>query len=365
MSAQHVLVVTCLLFLGFGCDAPAQANQAVILSADAAGMEVGQGFLAQYADECRLILPTHVAQERAVNFRREGTQPVFGRFLAGQDLGDDVSVYAVEGISKRLCGESLSVLPRAVDKVLGAVSTAQLRFINGDGSPGNMAVSVVDNDLTNFLRVKPMVSGERISRGMSGSLLIADGTAVGMLLSVNSRTGVGTVIRQDALIRKAEHFLRLGAAAGQATHGQAGNQDVTGSLLKLVGWDSLPSTHVHAESLVSETDPGLWRTAYTGRPVTLDFEIRSSGAVWKGIRVDVQGVPASERPDVVELLMAPRKDSATWLSVKTTPLDYVDDVATVALAPRKGALLRLRFSRRDSAHVGQQLGIRRIKLLVP
>ena len=340
--------------------AAASASQSVILSTDSPPMEIGQGFLVRYADQCRLIMPTHVAAQGGVNVRREGLQPVFGALRNEQVLGDDISLFEVEGVGDRLCGESLSVLPRAVDAALRGVGTAHVRFVNGDGTTGSMAVAIVDNDLSTHLRVKPVLEGERISRGMSGSQLVASGMPVGMLLSVNARSGVGTILRQDALIRKVEAFLRQDKQARAAPPAATAQRH---AFLKLVGWDAPPEGAVSPDAIVSGEGDGYWRVAYPGKPVTLDFELSTPGRVWSGVRIDARDVPGDERPEVVELLMAAGANPSSWMSVKTSGLEYIDDVAQVSVAPRKGASLRLRLARKAQQDSGTHLGVRRIEVL--
>ncbi|MFA7670168.1 MAG: hypothetical protein WCX93_12540 [Burkholderiaceae bacterium] len=362
ISVRWLRRVAVFVLVAAGIVPPVLASQSVILSDESPPMEIGQGFLTRYADQCHLIMPTHVAGQGGVNFLREGRQPVFGVLRDGHDLDDDISLFEVNGVRGHLCGESLSVLPRAVDTALQGEGTAHVRFVNGDGSTGAMAVAIVDNDLSTYLRIKPLVDGERISRGMSGSLLLARGTVVGMLLSVNARSGVGTVMRQDAMIHKVETFFRQGTRPAVGVDPVAEGPLAS---LKLVAWDALPVGAIQPDAVATEGGAGPWRSAYSGKPLTLDFALQTPGRTWSGVRIDVRGIPEPERPDIVELLMAPGLNPSSWISVKTSRLDYVDDVALVTVAQRKGALLRLRLSRQvgDQTGGGQHLGVRRFEAL--
>lgn len=354
-----------LVWLMAGCAVSAHAAQSVILSTGSPPMEIGQGFLARYGNACRFIMPTHVSEQGGTHFRREGRPPAFGTLRSQRDLGDDISLFEVDGVSGRLCGESLSVLPRAVDAALRRVGTAHVRFVNGDGTTGSMAVAIVDNDLSTYLRIKPLVEGERISRGMSGSQLIVNGTSIGMLLSVNARSGTGTVMRQDAMINKIEAFMRQSTQTPPTleTPAEAGNT----AFLKLAAWDTLPVSNIQPDTLVTGEGTEPWRVVYEGKPITLDFELHTPSGVWSGVVLDVEGVPPGERPEVVELLMAASPDASSWMSVKTSRLEYANDLALVPIAPRRGALLRLRLSRQlqAGAHAvtDEYLGVRRVEVL--
>lgn len=347
--------------LACGFVASAAASQVAVLAGGSPPVEIGQGLLTRSMDQCRLLMPSHVVSQGGVQFRREGRQPVFGAMRNARDLGDDLSLLEVDGVPGQQCGESMSVLPRAVDALLRGVGTAHLRFVNGDGTIGSMAVAIVDNDLHTHLRIKPVVEGERISRGMSGSLLMANGTSIGMLLSVNARSGVATVLRQDAMLRKAEASLREGVPGPSQAVAAEGQP-----LLKLLAWDAPPVGAVLPEDLVTGIGSEPWRVAYADKPVALDFELRTPGGVWSGVRIDVQGIPVNERPDVVELLMGSGSNSTSWVSVKTSRLEYANDVAVVQVAPRKGMMLRLRLSHatpKDAPSRPEALAVRHIAVL--
>lgn len=338
----------------------AWSNQAVILSDAVPALEVGQGFLGQHAGQCHLVMPTHVAAEGGSKLRREGAQPLYGQLQASQDLGDDISLVRVAGIHGNACGLSFSLLPRAVDTPLQRASMVQLRFVNGDGSIGRIPVSVVDNDQTQYLRVKPLLAQERIYKGMSGSQLIVDGAAIGMLLSVHARTGVGTVIRQDALLNKVDRSLRQ---SRQPDIDTVETSTTAGSMLTLLAWDALPVGQAQPDSLVSDDSAQPWRVTYTGKPVSLDFRVQTPDSAWAGVQIDVRGIAAHERPEMAEILLAMRDDAPSWMAVKTVRLTYEDDVATIPILRRRSALLRVRLSQQRTPAAPAYLGVRRIAVL--
>ncbi|MFW8567083.1 hypothetical protein [Orrella sp. 11846] len=329
-----------VLMLMIGYISNGFAAQVVVLSNDTPPREIGQGFLTAYGNQCLLIMPTHVAQEGGVNFRREGRVSIFGSVSNGHDLGDDVSLFSVRGVNIGQCGSSMSILPRAVDNKLRNARAVQTRFINGDGTIGQMAVVVVDNDQAEYLRIKPLIEGEQIFKGLSGSLLTVEGDAIGMLLSVHARSGVGTVIRQDTLLKKAEQFLRqIGNVVKE-------NEDVDQqqSSLKLIAWDSLPIKSTTSDSESKDLSTSTMRFAYAGKPVSLDYELLTKGNALSGIRIDARGIPEEERPKILELMASSNATSPSWNSVKTQRLEFVDGVATMMIAPRRAKLLRLKLS---------------------
>ena len=169
-------------------------------------------------------------------------------------------------------------------------------------------------------------------------------------------------MRQDAMIRKVETFFRQGSRPAVQVDPVAEGPLAS---LKLVAWDALPVGAIQPDAVATEGGAGPWRSAYSGKPLTLDFALQTPGRTWSGVRIDVRGIPEPERPDIVELLMAPGLNPSSWISVKTSRLDYVDDVALVTVAQRKGALLRLRLSRQvgDQTGGGQHLGVRRFEAL--
>jgi len=336
-----------------------QANQVVLFKHGTELVEVGQGFLVSHLSECKIILPTHVAQDGAKHFRLVGNRPVVGSLSQLIDLGDDVSIESVRGLTVRQCGHPLSLFSRDVDSAIRQSGRIVLRLVNGDGTSRDLAVSVIDNDHTEFLRVQPINPRGSISKGMSGALLYADRTVVGMLLNVNGRSGVGTVLRYDQIISKVESYLRRADAVAQSGL-------VTGfGYLKLAAWNAATVGEYPPEIVTSnEESDHVWNSRYDGSPIVLDFELATPDNKLSAIHFDARSVPAAERPEVVELLLRSNKNSERWVSVKTSDLHYENDIATVTISPRRGYMIRARLTKRPESFSrnSESLSLRRVSV---
>lgn len=336
------------------CAAPVAAQQAVVTTQDASALEIGQAFLAHHGGQCYAILPTHVVREAGrPALRREGTQGLLGETADHADLGDDLSVARVDGAISNDCGSSALTIRRAVERLLQQGRLGTLRSINGDGTVAQLGVTIIDDDGRGTLRVQPTHEGNPIRKGLSGSLLLIDGVIVGMLLSVNARSGIGTVARIDTLMSKVDtHLLSPAAAAvaespaqpAPARSGALPAAPATGP--RVLAWSALPIDDAHrAANLTAGAEAPPWASMPARWPVTIDLQAGEGLVTVSGVVLDGRGVAdASQLPAHVELFINPSGDARAWRSITSVPLDYRDGVAQIALAPLRTRLLRFSFS---------------------
>jgi len=282
---RRVAVVCGLLSLVIVTSATAQ--QAVVRSYDAPASEIGQAWLAHSAGRCLAILPWHVARETSVpSMLREDHRGLRGEAVTVVDLGDDAALALLGGSITDDCGFALGSISRSVARHLRSGGLGTLRSVNGDGTLARLPVTVIDDDGRMFLRVLPTNDRETIRKGHSGSLLIVNDQPVGMLLSVHARSGVGTVMRTDALLARVESHLR--GAAPQATGGaQVEPAAVPGTAVEapdarvsapgpeawqVAGWnvDALGSTHIAAR-LTAPGSEGYWAARVPRWPAVLEL----------------------------------------------------------------------------------------------
>lgn len=347
--------------LSFAFCASGFARQAVVIKQDS-NLETGQAFLAHHAGRCYAIMPAHVATEHLgrLDIRLEGIPALFGATAANIDLGDDAAIALVSGIAISECGIAASTVAQAVDEHVRKAGLATLRTVNGDGTIANMPVALVDNDGSLLLRVQPTHNQHQIRKGLSGSQLIMHGQMIGMLLSVNTRSGLGTVLRQDALMGKMNGYLLGPARMSEAEVAPAGG-------LTVKAWNSLPSPpESHATNLtLAESDERMWRTVPERWPASVDFSHADGSSVWSGIALVARGIPVDERPSRAEVLLQLGSQSTTWRSVLSVKLNYLDDLALVPFAPSRGGALRLRLWGPEGKDVaaGAAVSLKRIQLL--
>lgn len=234
-----------------------------------------------------------------------------------------------------------------------------------------LSVTIVDDDGRGILRVQPTHQGNPIRKGLSGSLLLIDGVSVGMLLSVNARSGIGTVARIDTLMAKVDaHLMNAAApAAAAAPPTQAGvlpsgaPTAIATSGLRVLAWSALPIDEAHrAANLTAGADAPPWTSIPERWPVTIDLQAGEDLVTINGVVLDGRAVTnASQLPAHVELFINPSGDARSWRAITSTAADYRDGVAHIALAPLRTRLLRLSFS--ATVGGGEVISLGRISLL--
>jgi hypothetical protein len=352
------------------CAAPVAAQQAVVTTQDASALEIGQAFLAHHGGQCYAILPTHVVREAGrPALRREGTQGLLGEAIDHADLGEDLSLARLDGAITSDCGASALSVRRAIERLLQQGRLGTLRSINGDGTVAQLGVTIVDDDGRGMLRVQPTHQGNPIRKGLSGSLLLIDGVSVGMLLSVNARSGIGTVARIDTLMAKVDAHLINAAAPTTAPPAQAGAAPSSAPAAapaggpRVLAWSALPIDEAHrAANLTASAEAPPWASLPTRWPVTIDLQAGEGLVTINGVVLDGRGVAdAGQLPAHVEVFINPSGDARGWRAITATTVDYRDGVAHIALAPMRTRLLRLSFS--ATVGGGERISLGRIGLL--
>ncbi|ROO25055.1 hypothetical protein SAOR_13430 [Salinisphaera orenii MK-B5] len=327
----------------------AASDQAVVRKLGDIPLEIGQAFVAHYGDRCIALLPSHVVAEAdAPSLRYVGTaQPNLGNLVDVIALGDDLSLGTIVGGISRDCGHHLGSFSRAVDARLSESTQGALRFVNGDGSLGFEPVVWLDDDRREFIRVRPTSTQGVLRKGMSGSLLMAaDNTPIGMLLSVSTNSGVGTVMRMDRMLERAEAAL---AERGTKTFGVDGepaarlSTEDAQKLLTLSAWSAPAASSEHqAENLLAiEPRSKPWLTASLSGPVTLDFRVEA-GTVINGLSIDATSIDEALRPRAAELILASDDEFHSARSVWGGNLTFSpDDRIELRFAPTRPRVVRL------------------------
>ncbi|MES1924494.1 hypothetical protein [Salinisphaera sp. T31B1] len=354
------------MFLGCGTAAWAAADQAVVRKPGEVPLEVGQALVGHRGDHCVALLPTHVVDEASVpSLRYVGAgQATLGDLVDIRDLGGDLSMGTVLGGITRNCGHSLDSFSRAVDQKLSESTQGTLRFVNGDGSLGFEPVVWLDDDRQQFIRIRPASARGVLRKGMSGSLLMtADNTPIGMLLSVSTRSGVGTVMRIDRLLERGEQALSDDRSAAQldksATASPRGPES---SPMTLAAWTAPAASSVNRAANLLSADPATppWITSKLDGPVLLDFEVAPGTAI-TGIVLDAKGVDPSLRPVAAEIVLGNDAQFRYARSVWGGDLVYSESSrrSAIALAPTRARIIRIKLYPSGS----KRLSLRRIRLM--
>ena len=334
--------------------AAASAEQALVRNYANPSLEVGQGFLTHYDGTCYLLLPEHVIAEAGATaaLLGEGVQPLLGETGAVVGLEDDVALAVVRGALQSKCGYGAQSISRAVSRAIRDNGLATIRSVNGDGSIAQVAVSVLDDDGSRFLRIQPTHSDSQLRKGQSGSLLVAGDRPIGMLLSVDARFGIGKVIRLDAMLDKFDGYVRNRPAATPPAPAAAGTdagttaaQAAPGQPLRLLSWTALPATAAErpANLLAMGDGPG-WRAEVAAWPVVLEFDLKGERLAIRGLRLESGQVDAELLPAAVEVFISATEGRDRWRSVFGGKPAFAEGAAEILMAPTWARKVRVVFT---------------------
>jgi hypothetical protein len=352
VSLGPLAAIGCLLAL------PVAAQQAVVRSYDAPELEVGQAWLMHSAERCLALLPLHVAAETALPaLLREGSPALRGEATDVIDLGDDAAVATMTGNITKRCGAAVGSISRNLDRLLRSNGLGTLRTVNGDGTLARLAVTIVDDDGRDYLRVLPTNDREQIRKGQSGSLLIVDDRTAGMLLSVHASTGVGTVMRTDTLLAKLDAHLRNRtlpmAGTGDASQ-QSGSDAEAPSAgagpWHVTGWNADPIGSDHAASVLTAAGTkGFWAAQVDRWPVALELGGPTEVRIVRGIEFVANGeIAPTQRPARVQVLSSVGIDRVAWRVARSGTLTYIDGTASLVFPPVRARALRIEVYRSEA-----------------
>lgn len=178
----------------------------------------GQGITRRRGDECFVISPDHVVQGPRDSARR-APDTIWVRASRGERIPTSfvkefprdmalLHVHPESPYAATLCAEWPEVL--SLERIMSRPSGETV--IKGRDEQGNgdgMPVALTGDDATDeMFKVRPTLTGDRIERGMSGSLVYVNGRAAGILLWEMGNGTVGIVQRLDRVEPDLAPFLR-------------------------------------------------------------------------------------------------------------------------------------------------------------
>jgi outer membrane protein assembly factor BamB len=104
------------------------------------------------------------------------------------------------------CNDNVWIDGQNLETVLGRSSIGALQIRSSDGNVSVIHVRVSEREPGGFFSITPVHDAARLMEGMSGSRVLIEDRAAGMLLSVDVRQNRGRVIRQDHLSKLIEPF---------------------------------------------------------------------------------------------------------------------------------------------------------------
>src|SRR5207249_6721198 len=100
----------------------------------------------------------------------------------------DIAVLRTEAVPQICSSADWQVSSQTIESALKKVITGKLVRILENGASSQIGVSVKQYDVQ-FITVSPLDSNDTLSKGWSGSLLYAEDTLVGMLVTEKDRSG--------------------------------------------------------------------------------------------------------------------------------------------------------------------------------
>jgi hypothetical protein len=275
------------------------------------GTEEGHGLLHRYHDRCYVIVPKHVITTAP------GPTTVVGKRGVQSDatiLTTDSSDFAALLVPRKgssICDGSTDSVPKQViENILNTIAAADLRSVDEDGSETRVVVSITRVTARSIYFAVP--EGANLHKGMSGSVLSAKGSVVGML-NDEIASGKGIAYRADYiesfwnLVKPPENGCSAGCDVDVSTLSLVKNyvtrEDSSGvgvhivyshydSVYQLPGdWPLPPFLHVWRDKQDVKTDftdmPG--QMSYLAFSFSSDFSERSQDLYASAMAFDITG----------------------------------------------------------------------------
>lgn len=319
--------------------------------------ELGQGILVSRLGACYGITPAHVIDG---GFFASIVGGLPGAPKGDADVlmtfGYDLSLLRITGGVTNHCDESFSRTGNS-DVVLSAASTGHLHTVRSDGSVSRQQVSLSDSGML-YVHVHPVEGGEPLMKGMSGSLLQVAGKPVGMLMSVDSASGMGKVLRYDRLTETIAPFFDGDTSSHPGTDSNATVTASATNLGKEVTQWSAPAVgpQYRAKNILDGDPQTHWLAKATAFPVDIEILLSAEKpVVLHGLEISTAGMANRQQtPRDYEIMVSTKASGRGWTPKSSGTLFSKDETTAVELTPVKArrVLLRLYSNWGDSEAIG-------------
>lgn len=327
--------------------------------------EVGQGMLLQRLGSCYAVTPAHVlAGDPFASLTGGQAGAPRGDADVLMEFGYDLSLLRVTGAVTRSCGEQFG---RAADveALLSGATTGVVQTVDGSGAVARQEVILFDTGML-YIQVKPVMGGEPLMKGMSGSQLLVKGKVAGMLMSVDATSGAGKVLRYDRLTETiAPFFTGSGGRAAQAAASAPANPASREANLarEVSRWSASPvSAQFRVAHLLDGDSATVWLARTGDFPVDVELLLSSDATVVvSGLTLDTSGIEnRAQTPRDYEIMVSSTAGngsdggSGDWVPVRSGTLFGRDEVTELRFAPLRARrlLLRLHSNWGDAEAVG-------------
>lgn len=286
--------------------------------------EVGQGFLLKRLNNCFLVTPEHVLGDEFFSSVITGTSKrSLGEAERLQVFGYDLSLSEVTGAAQKECVTAINSF-EPIDDLLKTVTSLSVSSINADGSKSLTPVSLTDAGLVNLI-VKP-TSDMPLYKGLSGSLVFYNDTPVGMLQSVDSDTGEGSVLRIDRTIETIKPFFTTAISQPNAENASASPENNTINYT-VTEWSHPPLDSSYRVAHLFDQNPQTsWAVKPDGKKIRLLLDFNKELKVVNSLNFMAVIADKTSIPKDIQIMSTRRAEgsrgwttiySGTWLNTKT------------------------------------------------
>jgi len=310
-----------------------------------AGGEFGQALLVKHGGACYAIVPTHVVADGSfVTVSGRGLNAPIGDVLSASNMGYDLSVAPIDGEISISCGPLLDSIDRNVDDRLKGSQTAQINMINPDGTVSRIPVVITDQTIT-ILRVKPLNLEDTLMKGMSGSYVTVNNKPLGLLLSVDSASGEGAVIRIDRILETVQPYFSAVAPRMNMVASKGDNLGSQQNLAeKITKWTVKPIDERHRaiNLLANEDDIAPWKARKNSSKIQLIIQLKGNKpqvinkVILSGLGLENDKSLARQ----IEILIDPIGDNR-WKSVQAVTVPQNGGIVTASFSDRRAKKVML------------------------
>ncbi len=318
--------------------------------------EVGQAILIERLNSCYAITPGHVVNN-AFFATLVGGLPSAPQGEADvlMIFGYDLALLRVNGKIQSDCSEPYR-LATDMDKLYADKTTAHIVTVRPDGSQSRQPVDIIDTGML-YIHVAPLSDEQPFQKGMSGSLVEIANNPAGLLMSVDSESGYGRVLRYDRMTETIAPFFQK-SATDKIDIAMPEPQDISG--LSILSWSNPPiGENYRARNLV-DGDPGsVWLAKADVFPVDVEIHLgKEKNRTINQVELIWEAIPAAEKlPKDFEILVSGKEEGGDWISVTSGTLFFNDKRKSIPLVPTRGKRVLLRiysnWGSRESVGLGE------------
>jgi hypothetical protein len=301
---------------------------------------IGQAILVERLNSCYAITPAHVL-DNAFFATLVGGLPSAPQGEADwlMTFGYDLALLRVNG---RIQLDSKEPYHRVadMDNLYVDSTTASIVTVRPDGTQARQPVNIIDTGMLYFHVALP-AGEEPLQKGMSGSMVVIKNDPAGLLMSVDSETGYGKVLRYDRMTETIAPFFQKSAMTRTDIEKPA---LPAASGLSISSWSSPPAgANFRARNLV-DGDPGsIWLAKAGVFPVDVEILIGEKNRIFNQIELIWGAISTPEKlPKDFEILVS-SKEGGGWISLTSGTLFFKDKRENIQLAPTKVKLILLRI----------------------